>query len=405
MSTVAVEVVYRGIFQKTLARNIVRTIVFAARKEGKIGTAFGRYGDSPERNGIPAKQFAIVSDSPEELEENLAVYEAREVDVTINVDDTMCKGIESWAWYGLQPINALTKPGGTLIVTSRQTADALIEDIHQKDSAYNLAIVPASTSFSGLWVYKDDHTDVRILGALARVCPELVSLDSMLAALEDQGWGGLKLTSARNTHDRLATRPVEPGEGSEDEPFSFDLPGWKSMEEGLVIRGVEGGAGFRGGALAEGYDPINSNGAGDTSYQPTRSAVFKKFSTRSMRPVINFDTCIKCTLCWLQCPDTCFDVTPDGLYDANMEACCGCAVCEAVCPVADCITMVNEAEFNDNDSQWEHWTKDKDGYHQWMTDLIQVQKEKDATRSHGYHSPGTYEAESEAEVALTGDDD
>ena len=405
MSTVAVEVVYRGIFQKTLARNIVRTIVFAARKEGKIGTAFGRYGDSPERNGIPAKQFAIVSDSPEELEENLAVYEAREVDVTINVDDTMCKGIESWAWYGLQPINALTKPGGTLIVTSRQAADALIEDIHQKDSAYNLAIVPASTSFSGLWVYKDDHTDVRILGALARVCPELVSLDSMLAALEDQGWGGLKLTSARNTHNRLATRPVEPGEGSEDEPFSFDLPGWKSMEEGLVIRGVEGGAGFRGGALAEGYDPINSNGAGDTSYQPTRSAVFKKFSTRSMRPVINFDTCIKCTLCWLQCPDTCFDVTPDGLYDANMEACCGCAVCEAVCPVADCITMVNEAEFNDNDSQWEHWTKDKDGYHQWMTDLIQVQKEKDATRSHGYHSPGTYEAESEAEVALTGDDD
>ena len=64
MSTVAVEVVYRGIFQKSLARNIVRSIVFAARKEGKIGTAFGRYGDSPERNGIPAKQFAIVADTP-----------------------------------------------------------------------------------------------------------------------------------------------------------------------------------------------------------------------------------------------------------------------------------------------------------------------------------------------------
>ena len=403
MSTVAVEVVYRGIFQKTLARNIVRTIVFAARKEGKIGTAFGRYGDSPERNGIPAKQFAIVSDSPEELEENLAVYEAREVDVTINVDDTMCKGIESWAWYGLQPINALTKPGGTLIVTSRQAADALIEDIHQKDSAYNLAIVPASTSFSGLWVYKDDHTDVRILGALARVCPELVSLDSMLAALEDQGWAGLKLTSARNTHDRIATRPVEPGEGNDDEPFSFDLPGWTTMEEGLVIKGIESGGGFRGGSLGEGYDAITTPSNLPQGYEPTRNSVFKKFSTRSMRPVINFDTCIKCTLCWLQCPDTCFDVTPDGLYDANMEACCGCAVCEAVCPVPDCITMVNEAEFNDNNSQWEHWTQDKDGYHKWMTDLIEVQKEKDATRSHGYHSPGVYESESE--VALTGDDD
>ena len=39
MATHAVEVVYRGIFQRTLARNIVRQIVFAARKDGKIGTA------------------------------------------------------------------------------------------------------------------------------------------------------------------------------------------------------------------------------------------------------------------------------------------------------------------------------------------------------------------------------
>jgi len=150
MSTVAVEVVYRGIFQKTLARNIVRSIVFAARKEGKIGTAFGRYGDSPERNGIPAKQFAIVADTAEELEENLAVYEAHDVDVTINVDDTMSKGIESWAWYGLQPINQLTKPNGTLIVTSRQDADSIIEDMHQRDEPYNLSIIPSVPSFSGL---------------------------------------------------------------------------------------------------------------------------------------------------------------------------------------------------------------------------------------------------------------
>jgi Pyruvate/2-oxoacid:ferredoxin oxidoreductase delta subunit len=57
-------------------------------------------------------------------------------------------------------------------------------------------------------------------------------------------------------------------------------------------------------------------------YQPERNPTFKKFTTRTMRPVVNFDTCIKCTLCWLQCPDSCFDVTPEGLYDANMEACC-----------------------------------------------------------------------------------
>ena len=373
MATLAVEVVYRGIFQRTLARNIVRNIVFAARKDGKIGTAFGRYGDSPERNGIPAKQFAIVADTPLELEESLAVYEATTVDVTINVDDTMCKGIESWAWYGLQPINELTKPGGTLIVTSRQDADSLLVDIHQKDTPYDLAIIPSTVSFSGLWVYKDDHTDMRALGALCKVCPDLVSLEAMLESVQEQTGSDTKVASVQRAYDRTTGRPVEPGEGNSETPFSFDLPGWKTMEEGLVIRGIAPGTGFRGGE--EGYTPV-------------RNEVFKKWSTRSMRPVINFDTCTKCTLCWLQCPDTCFDVTSDGLYDANMESCCGCGVCEAVCPVPDCITMVSEAKFTGNDSQWDAWTADKDGYNKWMTVL--VEKQKDETRTHGFHHIGQY---------------
>jgi pyruvate ferredoxin oxidoreductase delta subunit len=383
MATRSVEVVYRGIFQRTLARNIVRSIVFAARKDGKIGTAFGRYGDSPERNGIPAKQFAIVADTPEELEESLAVYEASDIDVTINVDDTMCKGIESWAWYGLQPINQLTKPGGTVLVTSRQSTDDLLEDIHRKDEPYELGIVTGTVSFSGLWVYKDDHTDARVLGALCKVCPELVSLDAMLETIQEQMGSDTKVASAQRAHDRTTTRPVEPGEGNDETPFSFDLPGWKSMEEGLVIRGIEDGGGFRGG---------------EEGYEPTRNEVFKKYSTRSMRPVINFETCIKCTLCWLQCPDTCFDITPDGLYDANMEACCGCGVCEAVCPVPECVTMVGEPEFNDNNSQWEAWQKDKPAYNKWMTTL--VEKQKSETRTHGFHHPGGYAEEiKEAEEA------
>jgi len=382
MATHAVEVVYRGIFQRTLARNIVRQIVFAARKDGKIGTAFGRYSDSPERNGIPAKQFAIVCDTALELEESLAVYEATNVDVTINVDDSMCKGIESWAWAGLQPINELTKPGGTLIVTSRQDADSLLEDIHQKDSPYDLAIIPSTVSFSGLWVYKDDHTDMRALGTLCKVCPDLVSVEAMLESIEEQTGSTTKVSSAQMAFDRTSTRPVEPGEGNTETPFSFDMPGWKSMEEGLVIRAVAEGSGFRGG---------------EEGYEPGRSEVFKKWSTRSMRPVINFETCIKCTLCWLQCPDTVFDITPDGLYDANMEACCGCGVCEAVCPVPDCVTMVSEAEFNDNNSQWEAWTADKDSYNKWSVAL--VEKQKTETRTHGFHHIGGYDEEIKAEGA------
>ena len=375
MSTGSVEVVYRGIFQKTLAKNICRGIVFAARKDGKIGTAFGRYGDSPERNGIPAKQFAVVADTEEELEEHLARYEPNNNDVTIAADDTLCKGVESWAWYGLQPINKLLRDGGTLLVTSIQSPNKLIKTVHRKGTPYDLAIVKAQASFSGLWAYKNDHTDVRLLGALAKVAPHIVSLDAMLEAIRDQWKDDLKVASAKSAYEATESTPVGADQGSDEVPFSFDLPGWTKMEEGLVIRGMD----------AQQQDVPGRDGG----YVPTRNETFKKFSTRTMRPVINFDTCTKCTLCWLNCPDTCFDITPDGFYDANMEACCGCGVCEAVCPVSKCVTMVNEEAFENHDSQWEMWAKDKESYLAWLTGKIAEQP----ARSHGYHHVGQYAEE------------
>jgi pyruvate ferredoxin oxidoreductase delta subunit len=374
MSTGSIEVVYRGIFQKSLAKNICRGVVLAARKEGKIGIAFGRYGDSPERNGIPAKQFAVVSDTEEELEEYLSRYEPDNNDVTIATDDALCKGVESWAWYGLQPINKLLKAGGTLLVTSTQSHNRLINFIHRKGAAYGLAIVKAAASFSGLWVYKDDHTDVRLLGALAKVAPHIVSLDSILAAIGEQWKDEGKLASARKAYEATQAIPVSAEQGSDAKPYEFEMPGWTKMEEGLVIRGMAGRKDVAGR---------------DGGYVPTRNETFKKFSTRTMRPVINFDTCTKCTLCWLNCPDTCFDITPDGFYDANMEACCGCGVCEAVCPVAECVTMVNEESFDDNASQWEMWAKDKAGYAKWLAEKISDLP----ARSHGFHHVGQYAKE------------
>src|SRR5207249_3623175 len=91
------------------------------------------------------------------------------VDVTICVDDTLAKGVESWAWYGLQPINRLTVPNGTVLMTSIQSFGELLKDIHRKDAPYKLALIRAKASFSGLWVYREDHTEVRILGALAKI--------------------------------------------------------------------------------------------------------------------------------------------------------------------------------------------------------------------------------------------
>jgi pyruvate ferredoxin oxidoreductase delta subunit len=372
----AIEIIYRGIYQKTLARNISRAIVLAAHKEGKPGISFGRYGDSPERNGIPAKNFAIVATDDVTLEEGMAKYEPKEVDITIAVDDTLCKGVESWAWYGLQPVNRLLKPGGTLIVTSRETPETLIGMCHRKDKPYDLAILKGIPSFSGLWVYKDDHTDVRVLGMISKILPELFSLKSVQAAIMDEWKDQVKTTSAAKAHETASLIAVQPSQGNPETPFKFEFPKWHEMGEGIAIPSIPQGKAVE--------DPATHASGG---YRPERNPTFKKFTTRTMRPVVNFDTCIKCTLCWLQCPDSCFDVTPEGLYDANMQACCGCGVCEAVCPVKECVTMVNETEFKDNASQWEAWRKDKEGYEAWLKDKIKSHGE----RSHGFRYKGQYE--------------
>ena len=372
----AIEIIYRGIYQKTLATRISRAIVLAAHEEGKPGISFGRYGDSPERNGIPAKNFAIVATDDTTLQEGMAKYEPKEVDITIAVDDTLCKGVESWAWYGLQPVNRLLKPGGTLIVTSRETPETVIAMSHRKEYPYELAILKGTVSFSGLWVYKDDHTDVRILGMIPKILPDLFSLQSVSKVILKEWKNPVKVQSAEKAYERASSVTVQTNQGNPEVPYKFDLPKWHEMGDGIAIPSIPAGGGFE--------DP-GSHAVG--GFRPDRNPTFKKFTTRTMRPVLNFDTCIKCTLCWLHCPDSCFDVTPDELYDANMQACCGCGVCEAVCPVKDCLTMVNETAFADNASQWEAWKNDKAGYQIWLKEKIAVHPE----RTHGFRYRGQYE--------------
>jgi len=342
----SVEVVYRGIFQKRLANRISRGVVLGARKEGKVGTAFARYGDSPERNGIPAKNFAVVATDEVELEASLAKYEPARVDISIVVDDTMCKGIESWAWYGIQPINKLIVAGGTLIVTSEKDPDELLEHIKVKDYAYTLAVVPSpvhagvfapegSASFAGLWVDNDDNTDFNCLAAVARVKPEILTLDSVLEVVKERTGDDTRVSAVRTVYDQIKIREVQAGEGSAVEYEEYTKPGWTQMREGIIVEAMKVG---------------------------TRNPIYKKWSTRTRRPLVNFETCIKCTQCWLQCPDECFEVTPEGTYEVVYEACIGCSICADVCPVPDCITMVNELAFDNNDNLYPMFQVNPDAY-------------------------------------------
>jgi pyruvate ferredoxin oxidoreductase delta subunit len=300
------------------------------------------------------------------------------------LDDTLCKGTESWAWYGLRPVNGSLKPGRTLIVVSLQDAAALLQFIHRREEPYKLGILKGVASFSGMWNYKDDHTDVRVLGAIAKALPELVSLKSVEQFIREKLKDSLKVTSAHTAFERFTATDVKSGQGSTDKLEHYDLLKWQNMRLGVSIKGQPQGGPF--------LDPLTKQYGG---FRPARNELFKKFSTRSSRPVVNFATCTKCTLCWLNCPDGSFDVTPDGTYDVDLKSCCGCGICESVCPVKNCITMVNESHFHDNASQWANFRNDQDAYLSWLDEIIHT-AEPVEQRSHGFRYRGQYKEQAAA---------
>ena len=160
-----VEVNYRGIFQKNLGKKIGSDIVMIASRMGQRAFSNGRYSDSPERNGIPCKYFAFVSpDLPEEeLEAECgAKLEIDEANISVVLDDTMCKGVEPWGWHGIMPINERVVKDGCLLVVSRKKPEELLKFIGNKPYNYRLAILDGDASLAGLWVNKDDMTHERI---------------------------------------------------------------------------------------------------------------------------------------------------------------------------------------------------------------------------------------------------
>ncbi len=130
-----------------------------------------------------------------------------------------------------------SQTGHTLIVVSMEDATALVKTIHRREQPYKLGVVKGEASFSGMWIYKDDHTDVRVLGAIAKALPEVFSLASVEKFIGDKLKSTEKAASARTEFNRFATVDVKAGQGNSDELYKFDLPGWKDMRRGVSITG------------------------------------------------------------------------------------------------------------------------------------------------------------------------
>lgn len=79
---------------------------------------------------------------------------------------------------------------------------------------------------------------------------------------------------------------------------------------------------------------------------PGNSDTYETGSWRSKRPLIDFEKCINCLLCWIVCPDSSIIVEDGKVIGIDLRHCKGCAICAKECPVkVTAITMVDEGEF------------------------------------------------------------
>ncbi|MCL4332434.1 MAG: 4Fe-4S binding protein [Candidatus Thermoplasmatota archaeon] len=73
-----------------------------------------------------------------------------------------------------------------------------------------------------------------------------------------------------------------------------------------------------------------------------------------MRPELDYDSCIRCMICWKFCPDNAIRVEPGDAFSApnervagmeapfiDMDYCKGCGICASECP-EKCIDLVLE---------------------------------------------------------------
>jgi pyruvate ferredoxin oxidoreductase gamma subunit len=59
----------------------------------------------------------------------------------------------------------------------------------------------------------------------------------------------------------------------------------------------------------------------------------------SYKPIVDYENCTKCMICYIYCPDSAFTIDANGYPIVDYNACKGCNICKTECPVK-VITLV-----------------------------------------------------------------
>jgi hypothetical protein len=121
----------RGVIMDKEGRDVINIFAQAAQMEGKHAQAFDNYEDLPDRVLVTVRKYVRLSD--EEIEHKY-VYTNDEPEVVVIAEATIIKGID---------ILRGMKKGGTLIINTNRSIDAMLKFIPNADLLATIATVDA----------------------------------------------------------------------------------------------------------------------------------------------------------------------------------------------------------------------------------------------------------------------
>ncbi len=265
----------------------------AAIAEDKYAQGFPSFG--PERRGAPVMAFLRVSDGPIFSREKI-----NSPDCVVVMDPTL---------LGLIDTTKGLKDGGTIIINSSKNRNDMLQSLQSRYRVVQVNATKIAMETLGVPI-----TNTAILGALVKAMG-IVKIESLQQPLDKRfGKLAVKNINAMKKAYEEAVINLSHSSFKDSQKTNKDNTKSKSME-------------------IEALYPWKDVVIGCDISTPGNSAEFNTGNWRTTgRPWTDVDKCVKCSICWIMCPDMAYDENSKGFYDWNSQYCKGCGICAEECP-------------------------------------------------------------------------